>query len=289
MANNIELRESLAKRLEEKVRVFCDTRPREELAELVYPLLQTERVVIVYDPGSEIYAEAASWPLIVFGINVSLVDSHDALYYYAPYTAENTSYVYFTDNIEGQFGVELESALRIMGYGRAILSWGEGRGGEVFSFTFGKDSRAILQGIKNVSYAFTKAVYRKTKNARLSRVLENLQVDRATLLDYLTKTLEYAGDGRANIISSQGPLLTAAKAATLINPKISVLPIMRLLSFSGDMGSVELWGLDVDSELIARVRFEKGAPSRVIHFGFDPLSSALAAPYAVAYAEDLEQ
>lgn len=279
---------SFAKKLEDNVGFFCRTKPKEDLVEVVYPLLQSDRVVIVYDPYSEVYAEIASWPLIMFGFNVSVVDSHNALYYYAPYTSESTSYIYFTDDLEGSFGIQLESTLRIMGYNRVFLSYKEARGNEAFSFTYGRDGRSILYGVKNVSYAFTKAVYRKTKNLRLSRVLENLQVGESQLLEYLTKALEYAGDLQASIIASQGPLLTVAKIATLLNEKIRAMPITRLLSLTGGVGDVEIWGLDVDSELIARVRFEKGSPKRVIHFGFDPLSSALASPYAVAYAEDFQ-
>jgi len=116
------LRESLKKKIEENVRLFCGMTPKADLAEFVSPALQSDRIVIVYDPNSEIYAEVASWPLIMFGFNVTVVDAHDALYYYAPYASETTTYVYFTDDIEGQLGVQLESALRIMNYKRVFLS-----------------------------------------------------------------------------------------------------------------------------------------------------------------------
>jgi len=123
---------------------------------------------------------------------------------------------------------------------------------------------------------------------RLARILENLRVEQNELFEYLMNSVSYTDVGQAAVIASQGPLLTIAKVAPLLNPKIQTVPIMRLLSGANIIQSVEIWGLDVDSELVARVRFEKGSPKSVVHFGFDPLSSVLASPYAVAYAEDFE-
>jgi hypothetical protein len=278
------LQQTTLKRLEDNVRFFCSIEPSEELAELIQPALRSERVVLTYDPYSEAYAELASWPLITFGVNVSIINSHDALYYYVPYTTEGTNYIYFTDNPEGQLGIQLESALRVMGYNRYVLSWYKTKNDEVFTFSSGSDGKSVLQGAKNVAYAFTKALYKVNSNNRLTRVLNNFLVDHSELLDYINKAISYTESCTAATIASQGPLLSIAKLVELLNPQINAIPIIQLLTNSKNK-DVEVWGLDVDSELIARVRFERGPLSRVIHFGLDPLSSVLVSAYAVTYAE----
>ncbi|MEM0271758.1 MAG: hypothetical protein QW514_04335 [Thermoprotei archaeon] len=272
------------RRLEDNVRTFCSIRPSDDLAELIQPALNSEKLIFVYDPYSEAYAEIASWPLIMFGLNVSVVSSHEALYYYAPYTKEGTSYIYFTDNLEGQLGVQLESALRVMGYNRYILSWFDAKTDEVITFSSGSDGKSVLKGVKNLAYSFTKALYKINSNQRLARVLNNLLVDQTELFEYINRSTSYTESGVANTVASQGPLLSVAKIVALLNPQINVIPLTRLLT-NPSIENVEVWGLDVDSELIARIRFERGGLNHVVHFGLDPLSSTLVSVYAVTYAE----
>jgi hypothetical protein len=279
------LEETAKKILEDNVGFFCKVAPNEDLVEYISPIIENEKIVIVYDPCSQAYAELASWPLITSGAHVSLIDSHDALYYCVPYTSENTAYIYFTDNPEGQLGVQLESALRVMNYNHVILTWSETKSYGVFMFSGGINGKAILRGAKNIAYSFTKAIYRKNRNNRFSRVLNNILVDQVDLYNYINRATQNIDIGRSNIIASNGPLLSVAKLAVLLNHRIVTEPITSLLLPKTMTDNVEVWGLDVDSELIARVRFEKGVLGRIIHFGLDPLSSVLISPYAVAHSE----
>jgi len=109
------------------------------------------------------------------------------------------------------------------------------------------------------------------------------------LLEYLNKAISYGPPVNTRILAAEGPLFSATRVAATLNPKIESVQISTLFK-EKPTTPIEIWGLTTDSELIARLRFETNSFElyRVVHFGFDPLSSALASVYAAAYAKALD-
>jgi hypothetical protein len=277
--------EAISKALSQTVSSFCQFSPSEELTRIITEVIDSHRIILTYDPKSEIYAHFAFWPLIFSGYDVSVVGSHVAQYYYAPYSAVDAHYIYFTDNPESQTAVQLVSTLRVMGYNKLVLTTSETNSEDVIRLSIGQGDDLVLKAIKNVAVAFSKALYLKTSNQRLKRVIENLAVSESDLLGYLNKAISYTPPIDTNVLAAEGPLLSATKVAGILNPKIKSTQISALFGEKTSI-PIEIWGLTTDSELIARLRFETNSFElyRVVHFGFDPLSSALASVYAAAYA-----
>ncbi|PSN89550.1 hypothetical protein B9P99_02305 [Candidatus Marsarchaeota G1 archaeon OSP_B] len=279
------LNNELKDKILEYASLFTSITPKKELFQIIKEIINSQNLVLAYDPDSEIYAEVIAWPLITFGYSVTLTDFHTAQYYYAPYSSPSTHYIYFSSNPEHQFAVQLTSTLRVMGYNRLHLTSSSTKLEGVFSFAFGEEEQKILSGVKNLAIAFCNALFERTSNLRLKRVLNNLAIDKDSLTNYILNSVS-SSKSLVNTIAASGPLFSIAKIASHINPDIKVVPLTSLFKMEVN-DPVEIWTLDFDAEIVARLKFEKSKPEllNVIHFGFDPLSSPLIAVYAVALAK----
>ncbi len=280
------LEDALEAALDEAATCFCQTAPSTKLVEALKCLDESHHVVLVYDLQSRAYAEAAQWALLAAGYSTSLLDSHTAQYYSVPYSSTHSFYIYFCDDPNSQTAVQLASALRIMEHRTLALSPCGDDNEDVIGIGLKSDILLPVRALKIFSYGFTDVIYAKSKNQRFARVLDNLAIEERQLKDYIARALSFSQPVAATLIGAQSALLTAARVTNIVNHEVTVDSIDSL--FTRRVGEpVEVWGFDIDSELIARARFNSVSNHvlRAVHFGIDPLSFSLISVYAYAFAK----
>ncbi|MCL5788602.1 MAG: hypothetical protein M1357_02210 [Candidatus Marsarchaeota archaeon] len=265
---------------------FASAEVDPRLCDAVSEALSYDRVVVAFDEESRVYAEFASWPMMVAGVSVTLARAHVAQYFLAPFTRQDTFFIRFSSNPYSMQEAQLASTLRVMEYPSLTLSTKSAEEGDSsIVFTRGSGATSILRGVKNVSYAFTKAGRKVGASPRFDRVAENLLTPSRELSDYLADCSRETACRGYLTICAEGPLLTAARCAPLLNPSLRAASLSALVS-KPPHTPVEVWASDVDNELVARLRFQTPQEVQlgVVHFTFDPLSAPLATVYAAARA-----
>jgi|GEM_PF-702475 hypothetical protein len=278
------LNEAVVALLEKNVKAFARSEVDSSLSSRLVDILDRKNLVLCYDPSSEVFAEFASWPLITLGYYVTVVNAHTAQYYLAPYTPPETGYIYFIDDPYRTLSAQLITTIKIMQYPSLLMSVNQTKESDILTFSKEGEDR-IMTGVKGVNVLFYNALYKKSSNQRIKRVLGTLLLDEKIIFDYLMNSLKTSQPVKTSKIAAQGPLLSAAKVANLIDASTQCMSTLSL--FNSELTSpIELWSSDVDAEVVARLRFEKKNSSylQVVHFGFDPLSAPILTPYSATLA-----